>query len=423
MPREILWQNLVDHEDEFLKYKDNTVATSEFHEDLDHGLALHTLNHRIPLISTLILRLFGLPQSNITKSEIENWRTDIDDMEILDGVGMFIAFGKFELFDIGWLEVIWNYILVHLGLKRLHCFRTEHVHKDWTHDGVFRINMVADFGTGIWKDGTQKWCPAALIQKLMEENQAEVHVHLGDIYYAGTRKEAERQFLKTWAPGKLASYNMNGNHDLYSGDMGFFHTVLAEHSFIHQKRNSYWSFKAKSWLFIGLDSSYYSDAFFCTEGRIVDPNQISFLQEQTKDHKENVVILTHHGPVSSDGSEELALWTDVTHALGFEPDRWYFGHIHNGMFFKTTILGDVKTKFRCIGCGALPYGLGAKLEKAKNEGRIEWYPTKALENPGPGQARRLMNGYLELEITDSDYQETFYYQDGSIGFQHRLETQ
>jgi predicted phosphohydrolase len=282
---------------------------------------------------------------------------------------------------------------------------------------------VADFGTGVWQDGPQPKCPAELIQTQMENHRAPIHIHLGDIYYAGTKGEAEDGFLKTWSPGQIASYNMNGNHDLYSGDNGYFMKVLQSKYFGEQKNNSYFSFKVKSWLFLALDSSYYSDAFLCTEGRLTDQNQINFIEKQVKDHDGKLAILTHHGPISSDGSEELKLWKDVTKHLKTLPDVWYYGHIHNCMFFNKTVLGDIKTKFRCIGNGSLPYGLGYKIEDAKQKGFIEWYPEKPLENPGPRQSQRLMNGFLNINIKDKEIVETFYYQDGSVGHQHILKTE
>ena len=55
----------------------------------------------------------------------------------------------------------------------------------------------------------------------------ELLLHLGDIYYSGTEKEAQQRFIDAWpeTAGKM-SRALNGNHEMYSGGFGYFDKIL-----------------------------------------------------------------------------------------------------------------------------------------------------------------------------------------------------
>jgi len=411
-----IWNMLVESEAQIIDFMEQKVAEKKLSGSAELGLVLHWLNYDTIFVVKVVFKLFGMPASKVTPETLAAWKKEIYGAEITSGSGMFISFRKFELFDLKWLEVIKNYIEVHLGIKKLSKFHTTPTYADYSSTSPVSINIVGDFGTGAWKDDNQPHCPAELIQMQMAENQGSVHIHLGDIYYSGTTKEAKNGFLKTWTPGKIASYNMNGNHDLYSGDSGYFEVTLKDDAFKAQNNTSYYSFKVNNWLFLGLDTSYFSNVFFCSEGRITDPDQIAFMKEKIAGHAGKIALITHHGPVSSTGNEKFDLWDDVVKIMGNSmPDLWYYGHIHNAMVFNSTVLGDVKTKFRCIGNGALPYGKGYELEAELGK-KIAWLPNKPLSNPSQFQNKRLLNTYLNLTIDGDTISETIIYQDGTKGY-------
>src|SRR5689334_9279691 len=62
----------------------------------------------------------------------------------------------------------------------------------------------------------------------------EVHVvHLGDVYYAGTRWEARHRFLDHWPVrqdevDQVRSWCLNGNHDMYAAGEGLSDVILAD---------------------------------------------------------------------------------------------------------------------------------------------------------------------------------------------------
>ena len=92
-------------------------------------------------------------------------------------------------------------------------------------------------------------------------------IHLGDIYYSGTRSEC-LTFLRNWplrdasGPIKGRSFSLNGNHEMYSGGDGFFNVVLPAFG----QKASYFVLRSPKWDFYGLDTAYVSGCFHTPEG-------------------------------------------------------------------------------------------------------------------------------------------------------------
>jgi hypothetical protein len=62
---------------------------------------------------------------------------------------------------------------------------------------------------------------------LPEVGRRDLHVHLGDVYYAGLKKEYASNVSKRWPvpvgyEKNVRSWAIPGNHDMYSGGHGFF---------------------------------------------------------------------------------------------------------------------------------------------------------------------------------------------------------
>ncbi|MFO1093294.1 MAG: hypothetical protein U0992_08260 [Planctomycetaceae bacterium] len=65
--------------------------------------------------------------------------------------------------------------------------------------------------------------------RIQEQNDLSYYIHLGDVYYAGTVKESENNFLKFWPKkASVVSRACNGNHEMYSGGYGYFDTILPQ---------------------------------------------------------------------------------------------------------------------------------------------------------------------------------------------------
>jgi hypothetical protein len=141
-------------------------------------------------------------------------------------------------------------------------------------DDKVRIVLFGDWGTGT----PRAQVLSEQIQDLVNaQEDHQVHfIHLGDVYYCGEPDEYQRRFLRFWpARGNLApatSWNLNGNHDMYSGGRGYFELVggtpglpagepvpdnrLDPKAFKQQKGTSFFRIVNEHWQIIGLDSAY-----------------------------------------------------------------------------------------------------------------------------------------------------------------------
>jgi hypothetical protein len=78
-------------------------------------------------------------------------------------------------------------------------------------------------------------------------------MHLGDVYYSGTKDEMQERFLdvcdSVFGASMPARCSLSGNHDMYSGGEGYYWLVDQ----IGQQA-SYFAVQNGDWLFIAMDS-------------------------------------------------------------------------------------------------------------------------------------------------------------------------
>jgi len=93
------------------------------------------------------------------------------------------------------------------------------------------IAVMGDWGTNLYGAPVS----AASIKA---KGGYELLVHLGDIYYSGTKAEVQQRFLQVW-PSAAAKLNraLNGNHEMYSGGFAYFDDILPK----FQQRSSYFA--------------------------------------------------------------------------------------------------------------------------------------------------------------------------------------
>lgn len=211
--------------------------------------------------------------------------------------------------------------------------------------------------------------PAARnVSDTVRKSPSRYAIHLGDIYYGGSKRECE-SFLQLWpyqndvlhpltgvAPG--TSFALNGNHEMYTGGESFFRDVLPAFG----QPMPYFCLENDDWRIIGLDTAY-------DYGRLKGPDQSPGIAAQwdwlvallrKNDGKANI-ILSHHQPVSAHAGEykdSQGLRDDVEALLKTEGVRedaifaWFFGHEH-----RCAIYDDKATHFnaRLIGSGCIPH--------------------------------------------------------------------
>ena len=97
------------------------------------------------------------------------------------------------------------------------------------------------------------------ISQRVGDSKAQITVHLGDVYYAGTSDEELHLFASLWPPGSFGSFALNSNHEMYSGAKPYFLETLANDKFLKQGGCSYFALENTNWVIVGLDSAYFSN--------------------------------------------------------------------------------------------------------------------------------------------------------------------
>lgn len=223
-----------------------------------------------------------------------------------------------------------------------------------------KIILVGDWGTGV---GRAIKVAEAIRAELDADDGVERHVvHLGDIYFAGWKKESHDRFLIPWPVRKgekgVHSWCLNGNHDMYCGGDGYFDDVLGDPRFAAQNKCSYFGLRNKHWHILGLDTAY--DEWSLSNG------QAAWALAQRQKHKDaRGILLTHHQPHSAYEKNDPKKAGNVAneaapllkHGL---TDAWLFGHAHEcvvykplGFTFSDGSKGNLPLAV-CLGHGGVP---------------------------------------------------------------------
>ncbi len=212
----------------------------------------------------------------------------------------------------------------------------------------------------------------------------EVHVvHLGDVYYAGTRWEAHHRFLNHWPvrpddAANVRSWCLNGNHDMYSAGEGLFEVILTDHRFALQrtekdKPTSEFHLRNAHWDVVGLDTSWKFRLGDVPGGAgHLQPRQTRWVTDRLDGSARRRMLLSHHQPFTDreDGKgvvgvgNLLAATATVRDGPGI--DAWFWGHEHRLITYGS------RSGIRYATC----MGHGAVLEE----------PARPAAHPGTGDA-------------------------------------
>jgi hypothetical protein len=224
------------------------------------------------------------------------------------------------------------------------------------HRQRFAIALMADWGAANSN--------ARDISDRINERKPDYVIHLGDIYYAGTKPECEA-VLRMWplreadgTPKKDFSFALNGNHEMFCGARNYFGTVLPAFN----QGASYFKLKTDYWQFFGLDTAYAGGSLSHPETQV----QWDWLVANLNSDSRTAVFLTHHQPVSAhtqENQDSQPLRVDVE-KLQRQTRKdaiygWFFGHEHRSMAYDDSVTGY---KARLIGNGAIPHGAQNELK-------------------------------------------------------------
>lgn len=258
-------------------------------------------------------------------------------------------FGPFEQTDIRWINSLFA-----KGMRRFrgkHAFVARPARNEpiALPDENLRIILFGDWGSGIPR---AKKVSSVIRQELDKGKQAGLQqhvVHVGDVYYSGWEFEYERRFLRDWPVHEdekdtIGSFNLNGNHDMFSGGYAFYDGGLADERFTKwQGKSSLFYLANKRWQLFGLDTAW--------EDAALTGDQAQWILE-AGDRGRKTVLLSHHQYCSSYEQASDGVRDRIRPVLGaFNIAAWFWGHEHRCMAYEQV---DGIRFPRCVGHGGVP---------------------------------------------------------------------
>lgn len=330
--------------------------------------------------------------------------------------GDLVGKNPYESLDVRWTEsaLCW---LEHFSPQTKADFRTAPRTTPMGSD--VSIAVAGDWGTGFdyRTDGVPT--PAEKVAEQIRALTPTYTVHLGDVYYAGTGVEEQRNFIGKWPPGADGSFTLNSNHEMYSGAQGYYSVLDGGGDFAAQDGNSYFALTNANWLVIGLDTAYHADEIHLYQHGFLDPVQCKFIDDliATNPMAKRAILLTHHNGLSVDGMTPSALWGQVAPRFAGLELWWYWGHMHAGIVYsdrgtraqmQPNSIGGGIIHARCAGHGAVPAGEPDSL--VANPSAV-WHENRTVADllyPG-----RVYNGLVALTLNGADLTEEFIDEEGA----------
>lgn len=275
-------------------------------------------------------------------------------------------------------------------------FRKKHAFRDYNEpgkgNGLFSIpdrttlSLLGDWGTGT--DEAQE------VANCVEQFGPDFTIHLGDVYFVGDETEIKENFLGEatspylpvkWPMGKLGSFALTGNHEMYARGNGYYDFVLPKMglrgSGSHWGSGQWASFfclENQYWRILGLDTGYNATSFdwgkmplfqrskWIRQSTGLKPRctlpaaELSWLANtvKTEGDKRGLILLTHHGCHSA-FSDWYQIPARQLASIIRRPVIWFWGHEHKlAIYDKYAVNRGIEAHGRCIGHGGMPVERG-----------------------------------------------------------------
>ncbi|MGA2535953.1 MAG: metallophosphoesterase [Terracidiphilus sp.] len=208
-----------------------------------------------------------------------------------------------------------------------------------------RLILVGDWASGVRRAGNVSEQMKEHLKESRAGNRQRHVIHLGDVYYAGRAYEYQRRLAESWPvdpsdAGKIRSWCLNGNHDMFSGGHALYDFLKSDPRFVRQNGCSYFAFENQDWLIFGLDSAYQSVGFKGDAGDLASP-QLEYMMKQVKRApQKKVMLLSHHQPFSAWEKDSPNLVQALEPILKRERhpvNAWFWGHEHRWAVYEPTM--------------------------------------------------------------------------------------
>lgn len=261
-----------------------------------------------------------------------------------------------------------------------------------TADKPVEVAVFADFGTGYYH--------SRYIAKQLKEAKYPYAVHLGDVYYSGTQKEFDENFIRELDPilNDTCLYTLNSNHEMFSGSVPYFKYIVKRLNNPKQKqRGSYFCLRNSQFNLIGIDTDYYEQSRYSNaklriwlENRLIEgrnAGQMNILFSANEPYEHN----------SSDLTDLINL--DLRKLLIDKKlvDLWFWGNVHYcALYDRTSKLPFIGS---CVGHGGYPYYTQSKDEDYKCPVRVRFLETKSRFWKWPQMRQDVgNNGYCVMSL-------------------------
>ena len=372
---------------------------------IDHlsgqGLLPHLLSEQMPEQYSILVE-HGMPENQVSELTIYRWMERLSEPEVTSE-GELIGCRNFAELDPGWLLTGVSYAAQAAGLLQRGQFNSTPGRAKLQGDQL-KLVLMGDWGTDT--------ASARAVMTAVKQENADIVIHLGDVYYSGTVAEEQSRFLPGFHSGISKAFRLNANHEMDGGGLSFF-SSLSHPVFSLQQNSSFFVLEFGNWVIIGLDSAYYADGIQYKPGRITDQGQKNLLKEY-QDRNSRLILLSHHNPISVEGDTPLQLWVDVAESLNSQmPAYWYYGHKHAGVVYSgLSYAGLHNTSARCVGHSGMPVGRGSGFFDGDGslKSTIEFY----AHTPDAANQPQVTNGYIILTINGEQVTEEFYDQNRQL---------
>lgn len=270
-------------------------------------------------------------------------------------------FFMYSSVNYGWLETIiesiknQNAMYVPISDNKNCIFNLAKTNYTSNTDFNIRVALVGDWGAGTKYSFN--------VMKAISSLNPDFMIHLGDVYYSGTVDEYNTNFINPIKKYLLENnpkckvFNLTGNHDMYSGGEGFYHSLNVfekSNGIDYKQQTSYFILQNDYVQIHGFDTGFYDREIDIINVLSKTSNQTCLHEDEYSYHSERmiegkkkgkkIITLAHHPFfVINDGifrddttpkkipvNEKLYKQFDTNLA---NIDAHYCGHIHNIMLF------------------------------------------------------------------------------------------
>ncbi|HLI56580.1 MAG TPA: metallophosphoesterase [Actinomycetota bacterium] len=230
------------------------------------------------------------------------------------------------------------------------------------------VAVIGDWGTGMGD-------AEALLDQVMDQHRPDAVVHLGDVYYAGTRDECQANFIDVFARAftkagrRVPVFTIPGNHDYYDGGVGFYALIdaLNASEASWRQQASYFCLRSADdrWQWLGMDTGQ-GDAnpMHLNPAPALRDSEVRWLLDKVDGFPGKTILLSHHQVFSAHSTLDASSAKPYLNAalLGPFADRlgrvpvWFWGHEHNLVLYADGLEGV--SRGRLVGSSAFQESLG-----------------------------------------------------------------